>query len=404
MTAIPTRLRTEVREEVAQLCGSAPTGRELLAGVASRLRDAVPFDGCFLSSTDPDTLMFTDQVVVEAMPPTACRPFFHNEFESDDFNKFADLARHPGRVRTLSDATGGQLGRSARAMDVNARLGFGHEVRFSFTVGDRTFAVGSLTREIGRADFTAEERQLIGGLLPVVADGMRAAALVASPADALAGEALRVGVDEIPALASEAAEAPPVLMAPAGPGLVEFDAAGRPVSACDAAVHWLGAVDPREPLGPPTPFGFRLPLAAAMVVARARAHAAGRGSAPAEATLRTRYGTRLLLRAVCAWEPGGAPGVTRLVVAPIEAAGLAPEAAAAFRMSPREQEVTAYLARDLAPADIAFRTGLTVDTVAALSQNVLDKAAVASRTELVARIFAEYYYPAHNAGCRPLSA
>lgn len=368
--------------EIARLCDSGLTGDRLLAEVATRLREVVPFDGCFISSTDPDTLMCTHHALTDGLPPWVCGPFFHNEFLDSDFNKFADLARMPAGVRTLGEATGGHLERSARYVDINATLGFGHEARIAFTVGDRTWAIGNLLREKGSSDFTEAERQFLAVVSEDIARGMRAAVLGEREAEAVDPDGL-----------------------PSGPGVVVFDAEGRLISATDEAAACLRSIDPRTPTaGAATPFGFPLPLAASMLVARARAHAVGRGAPPASVRLRTRNGAGLRLQAACTRTPDGTPGGTALTIAPAAAAELAPTVVGTYDLSRREQAVTAYLTRGFAPADIAARLGLAADAVDLDVRSVLHKTDSANRGQLTSRIFTDHYYPAHNAGCRPFVA
>lgn len=366
--------------EIARLCDSGLTGDRLLAEVATRLREVVPFDGCFISSTDPDTLLCTQHALADGMPPWVCSPFFHNEFLGDDFNKFSDLARMPSGVRTLGQATGGQLGRSARYVDINSALGFGHEARIAFSVGDRTWAIGNLLRARGSRDFNDSERRFLAAVSEDIARGMRTAILGERESGLLDPDGL-----------------------PSGPGVVVFDAEGRPISATDEAVAWLRDLDTRTPTtGAETAFGFPLPLAASMLVARARAHAVGRGAPPASVRLRTRTGAGLRLQAACTRTPTGDPGGTALTIAPAAAAELAPTAVGAYDLSQGEQEVTAFLARGFAPADIAARLDLSPDAVTANMNSVLHKTGSSSRGQLASRLFNDHYYPAHNAGCRPL--
>lgn len=439
MTGISTRTRDEVREDIAQFCRSGVDGGTLLAGAAARLREAVPFDGCFFSSTDPDTLMFTHHAVVEAMPATVCRPFFHNEFLTDDFNKFADLARRPGHVATLADATGGHLGRSARSVDINAGLGFAHEARIAFAVDGQAWAAGSLSRERGRRDFTAEERRLIGDVSLEIARGMRAAVLAERNASGIAPEAFLlgagdaqlgssaqsaadglVGVDlpesELVRATEEFGASAVVLPAQADSdvqplvgargdlsGRLHFGADGEPTAADAGAVLLLANMDAREPMGRTSSLGFRIPLAVSMVAARARALAGGRGAPPPSAWLRLRTGVRMEVRAWCAPAAGGRPGTTEVLLRAPAGIRLSAAAAGAYGLSAREQEVAAYLTRGLPPADIAERMRLSAEALMRCIAVVHEKVGVTTRGALTARIFTEHYFDAHHAACRPLN-
>lgn len=70
---------------------------------------------------------------------------------------------------------------------------------------------------------------------------------------------------------------------------------------------------------------------------------------------------------------------------------------------PREREVAALLARGLSNAEIATRLFVPPFTVQDHVKSLFEKAGVASRQELVARIFLDDYLP-HVTGRTPLSA
>jgi hypothetical protein len=69
-----------------------PPGRpaiELLGQVLARVRQVVPFDASFWSTTDPATLLPTGGLV-HNLPLETCQPYFDHELLLPDVNKFAE--------------------------------------------------------------------------------------------------------------------------------------------------------------------------------------------------------------------------------------------------------------------------------------------------------------------------
>ena len=76
---------------VRRFCESADVETDLLAGIAARIRPAVPWDTGVLFATDPATTLFTDAHVM-GFDPETCTPWFHHELNVEDVNLFRDLA------------------------------------------------------------------------------------------------------------------------------------------------------------------------------------------------------------------------------------------------------------------------------------------------------------------------
>ena len=74
------------------------------------------------------TLLFT-QPHQEEIPAGTIPYFIQNEFLDDDVNKWTALAREPGGVRTLAEATAGDMDASPRYRDIFRPLGLGDELR-----------------------------------------------------------------------------------------------------------------------------------------------------------------------------------------------------------------------------------------------------------------------------------
>src|SRR6266536_5871029 len=104
---------SRARQDVVRLCHRGLPAVELLGQVLARVRRVVPFDASFWSTTDPATLLPTGGLV-HNLPLETCQPYFDHELIVADVNRFAELAAAARPVGVLSQATGGDLRRSAR--------------------------------------------------------------------------------------------------------------------------------------------------------------------------------------------------------------------------------------------------------------------------------------------------
>src|SRR6266536_2680929 len=116
---------------VVRLCHQGLPAVELLGQVLALVRRVVPFDASFWSTTDPATLLPTGGLV-HNLPLAACQPYFDNELLVPDVNKFVELASAARPVGVLSQATAGDLRRSARYRTFEDLFGLGDELRVAF--------------------------------------------------------------------------------------------------------------------------------------------------------------------------------------------------------------------------------------------------------------------------------
>ena len=118
---------------IVESCRSGLSPEALRDQVLARLRRAVPFDAAFWSTVDPTTLLQT-RPHQDGIPPETIPYFIQNEFFGADVNKWTGLAADRLGVRTLAQATGGDMGASPRYRDIFRPLGFGDELRAVFRV------------------------------------------------------------------------------------------------------------------------------------------------------------------------------------------------------------------------------------------------------------------------------
>ena len=151
--------------------------RALRLAVLGRLRKVIPIDAFWCATVDPATLLFTGSLI-EGIPEAVTPAFVANEFLHNDANKFARLATGDPAVRSLHDATGGDLSTSARYREILAPLGWGDELRAALITGGACWGVMCLHREGGTRTYTAAEAAFLAHLTPHIAEGLRAALLL----------------------------------------------------------------------------------------------------------------------------------------------------------------------------------------------------------------------------------
>jgi DNA-binding CsgD family transcriptional regulator len=286
----------------------------------------------------------------------------------EDVLLYRDLARRTVPVGTMQLATGGHPGRSARHRELNQPNGFDDELRVAFRGRSGCWGVASLWRHRGRPHFTESEVTTIVQLASVI------------------GRAFRRGVLEDGA-APDAG--------PTGPGLLVFSPAGSLESLNEDAAGWLTQLS-REP-DRRNAHAVLIPTEVYSVMSQARAVASGRSAAPARTRVRTLTGGWLALHASCLRDGEGRFGDTAVVIEPAHSSEIAPMIVQAYELTEREQAVTRMIAQGLSTAEIAESLMLSLHTVRGYVKAVFEKIGVASRGELVARLFADHYYgPLHR--------
>lgn len=103
----------------------------------------------------------------------------------DDVNKWTALARERRGVRTLAQATAGDMKASSRYRDIFRPLGLDDELRAVLRVGGACWGFICLHREAGAA-FSRREVDFVHRLAPHLAEGIRAGLLVSLSSTELA--------------------------------------------------------------------------------------------------------------------------------------------------------------------------------------------------------------------------
>jgi DNA-binding CsgD family transcriptional regulator len=333
--------------------------RDFALGAARILARAVPFEGVCVLTMDPATLVPTG-AVLENGPPAAAYPRLReNEFRGEDFIAFRSLALSERHAATLSQATGGVLDRSERHRDIMSPHGFGDELRAALVDAQVTWGALVLMRGADREPFSPADTALVEALTRQLAEGLRRAVLLDRDApDPRDGE--------------DAA------------GVVVLAPNGSTTFTDEVAAAWIDELSENG----------SLPPVVTAVASQARAVAAGTAhdGRIARARVRAASGRWLVVRAsALAAEPGAQVAV---MIEPARPDELAPLVADACRLTKREREVTQLVARGLPTDAIAARLYLSSWTVQDHLKAIFEKVGVATRGELVARVFFQQRAPA----------
>jgi DNA-binding CsgD family transcriptional regulator len=364
--------RAHAREEIVRLVHRAADVRGLARNMTRILERTVSFDAAGLLTVDPATLLPTGEVVearlgVSTVDPVLWRRFIDIEVLERDFNKFRMLARQGPPAASLNAATRGELGDSIRYRELCRPIGFDDEVRVVCADSTGTWGALTLARESGRPCFDPSDVGFLASLAPLLADGLRRAAILGNVATADERETGVVVLDQDNSVAT------------ATPGT-------------ERMLADLAAGD--------TP-GAELPVAVLSVAAQARRIASDYHNDPdgrkpradtfARARVRTTCGHWVTVRgSVMGDGPDCSVAVLMEEAQPPE---LAPLIADAYGLTDRERRVTELVAKGLPTNDIGQRLHVSAYTVQDHLKSIFDKTGAGSRGELIARLFFDHYAP-----------
>jgi DNA-binding CsgD family transcriptional regulator len=175
----PDRLVAEVQRLALRALPRDEYHREL----GLRLRRTIPFDAACWHGLDPQTLLLTTANPEELIDrgflsqdtePHAARVVVASEYERDDYNTFAALAKRRAPVGILSEATRGRPERSARYREWLAADGIPFEMRVALVTRGRAWGCVVFHRSEATRDFERTDARLIARLSRPIAEGVRA--------------------------------------------------------------------------------------------------------------------------------------------------------------------------------------------------------------------------------------
>lgn len=350
----------QAEQEIIRLCHSGLDSHALRRVVFERLQRVMPYEAYWCATTDPSSSLFTSGVADGFVSQEIPR-YISNEFFEDDYNKFGDLASRRCAVSTLQVATHGDLRRSRRYREILEPAGLGHEMRAVFRSGGMTWGAMCLHRLRRFEDFTPAHVALFAAITPHLATGLRAALLLNA-------------VEEAPAAD--------------GPGLLLVADDYTVLSATPAAELLLDEIRDQSQ-------SSSLPIAILAVVTKLRAlEDDGRSAAHIipQGRLFTRANRWLSIHASRLSRT--AEGQIAVIIEQATPHAIAPLVLQAYSLTAREQEVAALVLKGLSTEDISARLCISTLTVQQHLKAIFAKVGVRSRRELVARIFAQSYWPA----------
>jgi DNA-binding CsgD family transcriptional regulator len=336
---------------IAETCRSGHDLDELRRRLLPRLRRAVPVDALWWAVADPATLLFA-RAEREEIPAETGPYFVANEYLEDDVNKWTDLARDRRGVRTLLQATRGEMERSARFRDIFQPLGLGDELRAVLRAGGECWGYLCMHRE-GSSRFSDHEAQFVETIAPHIADGFRLATLIGS-----------IQIDD-----------------GAPPGLVVVGEDGTRSAMTAAGAQWL------EELGVDVD-GGELPVELLALTTRLRG--ANRTARPPRLRVRTRAGRWAVLHAT--WLGDVPSRSVAVIIEQAAPADMLPLLVTAYGFTQQERKVTAFACQGLSTIEIAMRLHVTTNTVQDHLKSIFTKTGVRSRRELVATLLKQQYH------------
>jgi DNA-binding CsgD family transcriptional regulator len=354
----------QVLADLERLALRAPSRAEFFDEAALRLKRAVPFDGACWHTLDPGSDLITQHRLQDL--PDRFPVLANNEYQVDDVNKFARLARAQRKTATLTQATDGQPERSPRFRELLAPAGLGAELRSAFVVDRSTWGALILVRRAGQSDFEDQEAALVEAASALFARAVRRGLVVeASLAEATAADA---------------------------PGVLELDAEGRLVRASSSAEPLLAELSGGAP-------GAGVQAPAIHAVAEATRHAiavAGAGgghSAPAlpSVPVKTPAGTWLVLHGALLGEARA--NQIAVFIQRAHPTLVAPLLLQAYGLTAREQEVAQLVLRGATTVQAAQRLGISPHTLTDHMKSIFEKTGARTRGELSATLFFGEHLP-----------
>lgn len=360
--------RERLVEEIDLLGSRALPREEFFAELSPRLREVIPNDASCWHTLDPYTHLMTSDSPRELIEngvfaadeaPGAGELLLRSEYIVEDVNTFAALAAQRTPVGILDHATRGAPEASARYRDLLLPADIPHELRATFVTRGRVWGAVHIARRAASGPFERRDADALAAVVSAIARGIRASLRF----DAARRE---TGV-EAPGL---------VLLGPHD----EIELITPPARELLDSIRPEDAGHTEETVATPV-------LALAAFVRNARDGSHGNGNV---VTVPGRDGWVTLHASL----PN--PASDRRVAVVLERTGGARSATLrleTFGATAREREVATLIARGLSRAEVAEALVLSPHTVEDHVKSLYEKIGVASRQELVARVFLDEYLP-----------
>jgi DNA-binding CsgD family transcriptional regulator len=325
------------------------------------LATAVPVDADTLPTPYWYTLDPASQLITSVIGPHCelnADDVMRFEYLDDDFNKAADVMRHPRGVQTLYEATGGDPSRSPIYCEYMRPAGQEHEALVALrTRNGQNWGTVRLVRARGRPAFDAAELDFLRIVAPHLADGIRSGLTVGEATDP---------------------------EGPDAPAIVVLDQKLSVQSLTSGAERWLGDLPGAgEQTG-------QLPPAVLSVAASSLARLPGQSL---EAEVARVFSPRRGWVMLHGMALGGEHRRVAVIIEPAHPARITPLLIAAYGLTGREEQVARHVLLGDSTASIAVALQVSPYTVQEYLKHIFDKVGVNSRRELVGKVFYHHYDP-----------
>jgi DNA-binding CsgD family transcriptional regulator len=336
--------------EVERLGVRALPYAELHSEITDRLRTVMKIDAACWHGIDPDNVLMTTANPVELFANgfmtaenemVGAGAVLASEYQRDDVNTFASLAKRRVPSAILSETTRGRPERSARYNDFLAPFGLPHEMRTAMVTRGRAWGGVIFHRTDASGDFAPADAALMAKLSRPIAEAMR--------------------------------------------NTLRFDAARR----SGPRAPGMLVLNTSDDVEMSTPGTRTLPASVLIIAAQTRA-AAKSGRQPTPLNVPTARGWITMHGSV----PTGPSGRVAVVIQTTPESDAAPLRLETFALSQREREIAALIAQDLDTASIAKRLFISPWTVQDHCKAIFEKTATHTRREFRALVFFNDHLPA----------
>lgn len=350
--------------EVERLGVRALPYAELHSEITDRVRTVMRIDAACWHGLDPDNVLMTTANPVELFANgfmtaenemVGAGAVLASEYQRDDVNTFASLAKRRVPSAILSETTRGRPERSARYNDFLAPFGLPHEMRTAMVSRGRAWGGVIFHRTEASGDFTPADTALMAKLSRPIAEAMR---------NTLRFDAARRS-------------------GPRAPGMLVLGTTD------DVEMSTPGTDELLDLLRFTDPVARTLPASVLIIAAQTRG-AAKDGRQPTPLNVPTAEGWITLHGSV----PTGASGRVAIVIQTTPENEAAPLRLETFALTQREREIAGLIAQDLDTASIAERLFISPWTVQDHCKAIFDKTGTHTRREFRALVFFTDHLPA----------
>ncbi|OMF28078.1 helix-turn-helix transcriptional regulator [Paenibacillus sp. FSL H8-0548] len=325
----------------------------------SILREAVPFSAACCTSVDPITLLSTGSSTDEDIEAIH-HQLFEYEYWHEDYNSFEKLAQSAMPAAALSEATEGQLDRSARYREVLAPAGFRDELRTALVIEGACWGYITLFRKADEPLFAEEECRSMASLAPIMAKALKRRGLELPSANA------SVWKEET--------------------GIIVLSEQLEICSLNQEAKHWLQELRSMENMD-----NHVLPRPVLAVCSRALTPDGLQADSMkfAKVCIRTPNGLYLSIRAS---KLAGVQGQIQLAVSiePAKPTEILPFIAQAYALTARENQIIERIIRGFSTKEMAHSLHISAYTVQDHLKSIFSKTNVSSRRELLWELFSRH--------------